>query len=84
MNHNNKPMLIILLLMTSLWIHTVEAKSPAVDKRPNFLLVVVDDMGYTDLGRFGSEIETPNIDALADVGVRFTDFHVSVSPLGRC
>jgi len=48
-------------------------------KRPNILLVMVDDMGWTDVGCFGSEIETPNIDALAKQGVKFTDFHVSVS-----
>jgi len=50
-----------------------------VNKRPNFLLVVADDLGWTDIGSFGSEIKTPNIDALADTGVKFTDFHVSVS-----
>jgi len=47
--------------------------------RPNFLLVVTDDMGWTDLGCFGSEIETPNLDALAKRGVRFSNFYVSVS-----
>jgi arylsulfatase len=51
----------------------------AADPRPNILLVVVDDMGWTDLGSFGGEIETPNIDALAERGVRFSDFHVSMS-----
>jgi len=51
----------------------------AADKRPNFLLVVADDMGWTDLGSFGSEIETPNLDRLAKQGVMFSDFHVSVS-----
>ena len=55
------------------------ANAQADEKRPNLLLVVVDDMGWTDLGCFGSEIETPNIDALAKRGVKFTDFHVSVS-----
>ncbi|MHC4373329.1 MAG: sulfatase-like hydrolase/transferase, partial [Planctomycetota bacterium] len=35
-------------------------------KQPNILLVMVDDMGWTDIGCFGSEIETPNIDALAE------------------
>jgi arylsulfatase A-like enzyme len=45
------------------------------DKRPNFLLIVVDDMGFSDLGAFGSEIETPHLDALASAGVRLTDFH---------
>jgi len=54
--------------------------APAVlSKQPNFLLVVADDMGWTDLGSFGSEIDTPNLDALAQRGVTFTDFHVSVS-----
>jgi arylsulfatase len=47
--------------------------------RPNILLVVADDMGWTDLGSFGSEIATPNLDALADRGVKFTGFTVSVS-----
>ena len=40
------------------------------EKRPNILLVVADDMGWTDLGSFGSEIETPNLDKLAERGVR--------------
>ncbi len=44
-------------------------------KRPNFLLIVVDDMGFSDLGAFGAEIATPNLDALAFAGVRLTDFH---------
>jgi arylsulfatase A-like enzyme len=47
--------------------------------RPNILLVMVDDMGWTDLGSYGGEIETPNLDTLAQQSVRFTDFHVSVS-----
>jgi len=49
------------------------------DKRPNFLIIVADDMGWTDLGCYGSEINTPNIDKLANSGVHFTDFHVSIS-----
>lgn len=44
-------------------------------KRPNFLVIVVDDMGFSDLGAFGSEIETPHLDALAQAGVRLTGFH---------
>ncbi len=44
---------------------------------PNILLIVVDDMGYTDIGAFGSEIRTPNLDALANSGVRLTNFHAS-------
>jgi len=45
--------------------------------RPNILLIVADDLGYTDLGAFGSEIETPNLDALAGQGVLLTNFHTA-------
>lgn len=44
-------------------------------KRPNFLVIIVDDMGFSDLGAFGSEIATPHLDALARAGVRLGDFH---------
>lgn len=43
--------------------------------RPNILLIVADDLGFSDLGAFGGEIETPHLDRLARAGVRFTDFH---------
>ncbi len=57
-------------------------KSQAVEKRPNFVIILADDMGYSDMGMFGSEIKTPNLDALALNGVRFTNFytHASSSP----
>ena len=45
--------------------------------RPNVLLIVVDDLAFNDLGLFGSEIRTPNIDALAREGVFLTNFHVA-------
>jgi arylsulfatase A-like enzyme len=43
--------------------------------RPNIVIILVDDMGYSDPGCFGGEINTPNIDALAAQGVRFSDFY---------
>jgi arylsulfatase len=46
-------------------------------KRPNFLLLIADDMGYTDLGSYGGEIATPVLDQLARDGVRLTEFYVS-------
>ncbi|WP_324749814.1 arylsulfatase [Sphingomonas sp. LY54] len=46
-------------------------------KRPNVLLIVVDDMGYSDCQPFGGEIRTPVLAALADEGVRLRNFHVS-------
>lgn len=42
---------------------------------PNVLLILADDLGFSDLGCYGSEIRTPNLDALADAGVRLTGFH---------
>lgn len=46
-------------------------------KRPNFLVIVADDLGFSDLGAFGGEIDTPNLDRLATGGVRFTGFHTA-------
>lgn len=53
------------------------APPPAAGTHPNILLIVVDDMGYTDVGSFGGEIPTPNLDALAMEGLRFTNFHAA-------
>jgi arylsulfatase A-like enzyme len=47
------------------------------DEKPNILLILVDDMGFSDLGSYGSEISTPNIDKLAFNGLRFTNFYNS-------
>lgn len=44
-------------------------------QRPNILLIMADDMGYSDLGSFGSEINTPNLDRLAQEGIIFTQFY---------
>jgi arylsulfatase len=44
---------------------------------PNVLIILADDLGYSDLGAYGSEIETPNIDALAARGLRYRDFTVT-------
>ncbi len=47
----------------------------AAQPRPNVVLILADDLGYSDLGCYGSEIATPNLDALAANGVRFTQFY---------
>ncbi|MGO9303113.1 MAG: arylsulfatase [Candidatus Korobacteraceae bacterium] len=68
----------------SIWVTAVlalfllwqSASAAAQDKRPNVLLVVADDMGWSDVGAYGGEIFTPNIDRLASQGYQFLNFHV--------
>jgi arylsulfatase len=50
------------------------------DDRPNIVIILADDMGFSDVGCYGSEIPTPHIDSLAARGVRFTQFY----NCGRC
>lgn len=47
----------------------------AQNDRPNIILIMVDDMGYSDIGCYGGEIPTPNIDRLAENGIRYTQFY---------
>lgn len=71
------------LLLATLWAPALALAAPATPsasapaKRPNILLIVADDLGYTDLGSFGAEISTPNLDALARTGVRMTSFYAA-------
>ncbi len=52
------------------------APSPKlVDERPNVVLIMADDLGFSDIGSYGSEIETPHLDRLAEGGLRFTQFY---------
>ncbi len=50
------------------------------DTRPNIVIILVDDMGFSDIGCYGGEIDTPNLDKLAANGLRFTQFYNA----GRC
>lgn len=50
-------------------------KTKNADTRPNIILIMVDDMGYSDVGSYGSEIQTPNLDNLAKEGIRFREFY---------
>nr|WP_257227124.1 sulfatase-like hydrolase/transferase [Acinetobacter sp. YH16031] len=45
--------------------------------QPNILLIVADDLGFSDLGAFGGEIQTPHLDAIALEGLRLTNFHTA-------
>ncbi|TAN38713.1 MAG: arylsulfatase [Verrucomicrobia bacterium] len=65
----------------ALWPAWVRAAAPtASGKKPNFLVILVDDMGFSDAGCYGGDIQTPNLDRLAANGLRFTQFYNA----GRC
>ncbi|WP_158800475.1 arylsulfatase [Pedobacter sp. L105] len=62
---------ILSLLLISFFMLNTRAQQ----KKPNIILIVVDDMGYSDLGSYGSEIHTPNLDLLASQGLRLKEFY---------
>jgi arylsulfatase len=67
-------------LLLSLWVvHLVSNLLMAAEK-PNIIVILSDDMGYSDIGCYGGEIQTPNLDRLAAGGLRFTQFYNT----GRC
>lgn len=53
----------------------LQAQPPEGSKRPNIVLIMADDMGYSDLGCYGGEVQTPNIDQLAADGLRYKQFY---------
>jgi len=65
--------ILTLLLVTALAFGVAPDSSAA--PRPNIILIMTDDVGYSDIGCYGSEIATPHLDALAQGGVRFTQFY---------
>ncbi len=70
--------LLFLLFAPSVIFSAPAAKpQPDATSRCNILLIIADDMGYSDLGCYGGEIDTPNLDALAAGGLRFTNFYVN-------
>jgi arylsulfatase A-like enzyme len=73
--------LLYLSLMPLLIAGAISCSSPSGNlneaKKPNILLIVADDLGYADLGCYGGDIETPNIDKLATSGILFSRYHTS-------
>lgn len=62
---------LFVLVVSAFW----AVAASAADAQPNIVVILVDDMGFSDLGCYGSEIPTPNLDALAAGGLRFTQFY---------
>lgn len=66
-------LLISSLILSSMG-NSATAKEAGKEKQPNIILILCDDMGFSDLGCYGGEVRTPNIDFLAENGVRFSQF----------
>ena len=66
------------LSLSVLW-PAIALADTAATRAPNIVLLLADDLGFADLGAYGSEIQTPNIDRLAASGMRFSNFHVAAS-----
>lgn len=64
-------------LLSAFFVASACVAQPATAERPNILLIMADDLGYSDIGSYGGEIETPNLDRLAAEGVRFSHFRAS-------
>ena len=68
---------LILFLIAGMLSCSYSSQKNKADQRPNILLLVADDLGYADLGCYGGDIRTPNIDNLAATGLRFSRFYTS-------
>ena len=76
MSINHATILILLCVVASCGAEKDAPPQEVESQRPNILLIVADDLGYSDLGSYGGEISTPTLDRLAGEGVRFSGFHV--------
>jgi arylsulfatase len=63
------------LFAASMQSGAAQSANASAGARPNIILIMADDMGYSDLGTYGSEIQTPNLDRLARNGLKFTQFY---------
>ena len=77
MNTQKKRLVLSVLVTILVLTVTLNAtQAHAQSERPNILLIVADDLGYSDIGPFGAEIATPTLDTLASDGLMLTNFHV--------
>ena len=68
--------ILFLVIVAFLFVGGELTSAAAQEKPPNILLIVADDMGWSDAGVYGGEIFTPNINRLANQGYQFLNFHV--------
>lgn len=75
MKLSNNYLFTFLLLFFVFFCGNAQVNSQKKSENPNIILILVDDMGYSDIGCYGGEISTPNLDKLANQGIRFTQMH---------
>ncbi len=71
-------LLVILIVFVNIMLLNCQSSdqtSSQIEERPNILIILADDLGYSDIGAYGSEIDTPNLDKLAENGLRMTRFY---------
>src|SRR5215204_6134191 len=66
---------IAIVVFTAFTIHKQDEALPGKDSRPNIIIILADDLGFSDIGCYGGEINTPNLNYLAANGVRFSNFY---------
>lgn len=71
-HHNILTFSCMMIMLVLVNVSAAQKRSPA---RPNLVLIMVDDMGFSDIGSYGSEINTPNLDRLASEGIRLKEFY---------
>ncbi len=74
-NRRNFTKSFCLVIVFCLLLSSCTTETEVQNEKPNIILIMVDDMGYSDIGCYGGEIQTPNIDRLAAGGIRFTQFY---------
>lgn len=70
-----KPISTFALLLFLIFLFSSCEKEPETAEKPNIILISADDLGWSDIGCYGSEVQTPNLDKLGEGGLRFTRFH---------
>lgn len=75
MNRKYFPAIISIVLLPAAFLISCRTESSLKGARPNIIFIIGDDIGYSDLGCYGSEIETPNLDMMAREGIRFRQFY---------
>jgi arylsulfatase A-like enzyme len=70
-----KSFALALIIASPLFAQKKKIKAQAISPKPNIVLIMADDLGFSDIGSYGSEIQTPNLDKMAQEGIRFRQFY---------